>query len=72
MRDRCQRGRVGAQVRKQRSASPGPGSELRKGEVQEKLRVIIERETGTLNPIKEDVTHCLSHEPRFEPMRRGS
>jgi integrase len=61
----------GVEVRKHRGVVLGAKSELRKWEAQEKLRAIIERETGTVNPIKEDVTLRWFYQQRFEPMRRG-
>ena len=41
------------------------------GRREEKLRAIIERETGTVNPIKEAVTFGWFYDNRFEPMRKG-
>jgi integrase len=61
----------GVEVRKHRGVVLGAKSELRKWEAQEKLRAIIERETGTVNPIKEAVTFAWFYDNRFEPMRKG-
>jgi len=61
----------GIEVRKHRGVLLGSKSELRKWEAQEKLRAIIEHETGTVAPIKEAVTLGWFYEHRFEPMRKG-
>ncbi len=61
----------GVEVRKHRGVVLGAKSELRKWEAQEKLRAIIEHETGTVNPIKEAVTFGWFYDNRFEPMRKG-
>jgi integrase len=61
----------GVEVRKHRGVPLGAKSDLRKWEAEKKLCEIIERETGTVNPIKEDVTLRWFYEQRFEPMRRG-
>jgi hypothetical protein len=61
----------GVEVRKHRGVALGAKSDLRKWEAQEKLRAIIERETGTVNPIKEAVTFAWFYDNRFEPMRKG-
>ena len=61
----------GVEVRKHRGVALGAKSDLRKWEAQEKLRAIIERETGTVEPIKEAVTFGWFYDNRFEPMRKG-
>jgi integrase len=61
----------GVEVRKHRGVPLGYKSELAKWEAEDKLRGIIARETGIVEPIKEDVTLRRFYEDKFEPSRCG-